>query len=117
MSTFTSTGTVKVRWSRANTKVFFAPDRDHYIQHDSRCYAVFVNDDDGSDNNPGAVVRALHLKCVSNSAKSVPLNGDNLDARMWAALAHAAAVQCKVKLKMKEANNGLEIDDVTVPAP
>lgn len=125
MSTFTSTGTVKVRWSLAAPKkvdVFFVPDRNHSIQHDGRCYAVFVGDEAGSNGTLGSVVRAFAPECDSNGTKGILL--ETLDANppapMCGALAHAAAAQCKVKVKVKvkeEGNNVLQIKDITIPAP
>ena len=59
MSTFTSTGTVKVRWRPANggnVEVFFTPDSDHSIRYDGSSYAVFIDACKGADD---ACMRAI----------------------------------------------------------
>lgn len=123
MCTFTSTGTVKVKWpleGNGNAEVYFIPDRNHSIRCGGRCYAVFVEHDSTSKCRPKSLIRALDSERDSNNIRGVRLKllNKRVLARICGFLAHAAMAQCKVELGIKEdSKNDLVLENITVPAP
>lgn len=111
---YTSTGTIKrLKVNRGDpvTELFFVPDCHHSVQHDDALYAVFIPFD-GSSAPPefdAVKVRKCHQKESCCIQVECP--------KLWLALSHAVANQCKVDVKIKVRHNGaLLLVGATIPA-
>ena len=114
---YTSTGTIRMRLQANSgtsiTKVFFAPDRDHSVQHDDRPYVVFMP---CSGDSTTAYVANYDQK----KGYEIPITSPSL--KLQFAVSHAAANQCKVEIYIELKNgdsttkNEVNLAAIVIPA-
>ena len=114
---YTSTGTIRMRLQANSgtsiTKVFFAPDRDHSVQHDDRPYVVFMP-------CSGDSTTAYTVYYDQKKGYDIPITSPSPELQF--AVSHAAANQCKVEIYIKvedrdkPATDRVSLAGIVIPA-